>query len=141
MVRSTFVRKASIHTICEAVLPSTWCTTGSKVNAPDKKCKPIFNPRLHCSKSCISSSASVRPKASSKFRKMISGTLKPRVRAISPPINSAIRALVPCPAPLNFTTYLNSSSASAKAGNDPPSRRGRIYLVTFAVRKSISLLS
>ena len=43
------------------------------------------------------------------------------------------------PAPLNLTTYLNSSSASARAGNEPPSRRGRIDLVTFAGRKSCLL--
>ena len=37
-------------------------------------------------------------------------------------------------------SYLNSSSASAKAGNEPPSRRGRIYLVTFAVPVSYTHL-
>ena len=52
-------------------------------------------------------------------------------RAISPLINSAINAFAPCPAPINFSTYKNSSSASAIAGIEPPSRSGVTYRVTF----------
>ena len=74
-------------------LGSTRLTTGSKVKAPDKKCNPRLSPWLACSKSCISSSPSDRPKASSRFRKTNSGTWKPKQRAISPPINSASRLL------------------------------------------------
>jgi hypothetical protein len=34
---------------------------------------------------------------------------------------------------LNFKTYLKSSSASASAGKEPPSRKGVMYRVTFTV--------
>ncbi len=45
------------------------------------------------------------------------------------------------PPPLNFTTYLNPSSASANAGNEPPSLRGCMYRVTVTVRIVIILES
>ena len=57
-----------------------------------------------------------------------------RFRWLTAVKSSCIQVSRPHP---GFSTYLNSSSASAKAGNEPPSRRARIYLVTFAVRKSI----
>ena len=61
---------------------------------------------------------------SSKFANTSSGTLNPKTRAISPPNNSAINAFTPWPAPRNFKTYLKSSSPSANAGKEPPSRNG-----------------
>lgn len=91
-------RKASIHTICEAVYHPLDVTTGSEGQRSGQEMQTDIQPS-HCNRVvfiCFRSAVCL-----SKFRKMISGDLKPRVWAISP-INSAIRALVPCPAPLNL---------------------------------------
>src|SRR3954464_5738424 len=65
--------------------------------------------------------------------KTSSGTGNPRTRAISPDSSSAINARSPWPAPRNFSTYSPSSSASTRAGSDPPSRSGVTYRVTATV--------
>ena len=62
-------------------------------------------------------------------------------RANSPPINSAINAFVPWPAPLNFKTYRNPSLASKIAGREPPYLKGVMYLITSTVLMSILLMS
>src|SRR5689334_16670524 len=84
-------------------------------------------------RSCISGSGSVFAISGSSETKTSSGTSNPAVRAISPAINSAIRAFVPWPAPRNLSTYMPSSSASMIAGSEPPSRSGVTYLVAFTV--------
>src|SRR5215216_1055648 len=84
-------------------------------------------------RSCISGSGSVFAISGSRTTNTNSGTGNPAVLASSPAINSAISALVPCPAPRNLSTYIPSSSASMIAGSDPPSRNGVTYLVAVTV--------
>ena len=53
-----------------------------------------------------------------------SGTATPIRRANPATTISATSALVPWPAPVNFTTYVPRLSASTMPGREPPSRSG-----------------
>src|SRR5258708_7265451 len=126
-VRSTLHTKASTQTMADASSASGTNTRGSKVTEPGRLSKAIFKPALASMRLWISSSGSVRASSAGSSTKTISGTGRPAARPISPASSSAIRALGPCPAPRNLSTYKPSSSASMIAGRDPPSRSGVTY--------------
>ena len=85
---------------------------------------PRLRPSLALRSSWTSWSGSRIPMTGSSSTPTRSGTRTPIRRPSSPTTTSATSAAVPCPAPVNLTTYMPSSSASTSPGSEPPSRSG-----------------
>src|SRR3954470_6006422 len=112
--------------------------TPSYPTDPGRKSRPRLSPLLALSSSWTSWSGSRSPIAGASSTPTSSGTRTPIPRPSSPTTISATSEAVPCPAPVNFTTYMPSSSASTRPGNEPPSRSGVTYRVARTVRRPLT---
>ncbi len=122
--RSTLPVQASNHNTAPANDGVTANAHTSRSSAPGRKSTPRFVPGLRRIRSCTSSSGSFAARTGSTSTVTNSGVGNPSAWASLLQMISAMSALRPWPAPVNFTTYVPRSSASISPGREPPSRNG-----------------